>query len=580
MDTVFTLEIVIIFFTAFIGGYIALKFRQNIIIGFLVSGIILAIPVFSGFIKTNISTNLASLGVALLLFATGLEFPISKLKKVKKSILLGVPIQMVLFIIFSVLFLQFFGFSKLEGLIISAGFSNSSTLILLNIFEKKTGDNNSNVEDIVSWLIVQDIVMVSISIIVSSIAQNGEINFSPILLGLLKSLVLISLAIILGHSIIPKLFEKVARKNSFELLLILSFVFCLGMAYLAEVFGVSYSLGAFLAGVMISESFVNHEIFSEIKPIKNIFLTIFFVSLGSLILYSFLWDNLFKIIGIFLAISILKILITFIIIIVFEKHTYRAFNFSLALFQSGEFAFILAQIGLVNEWISNEVYSYIIAVTILSFLLTPFIYNKSNDWYNGIRDFLRSKNMKLYRLLFIKWDKAINIDQPGISRHVIICGFGRVGNYIGRALKKSGIDFIVIDTDPEIIDFCKQRGISIVYGDASNIDVLEKADVERATSIIIALPQNSAAEIIASNARSLNSNIKIIARSHVPDERENLIKRGVNLTIEPEFEAAVAISKKLYKIYGKSIHDIIEKIKSSNINRPVAPKFTKKIISY
>jgi CPA2 family monovalent cation:H+ antiporter-2 len=195
--------------------------------------------------------------------------------------------------------------------------------------------------------------------------------------------------------------------------------------------------------------------------------------------------------------------------------------------QGGEFAFILAQIGLDNGWIDRDFYSQVITTSILSFFLTPFLIDRSDDWYYSLREFVRRKSFKLYKLFFVKFGGLEPIDQPDMTNHVVICGFGRVGNYIGRAFEKVGVRYIVIDSNSETVDYCKQRGIRFVYGDASNIDILEKADVERAFAVVIALPKEGDTEIVASNVQKLNPAAKIIARSHEPVE--HLLNQSLKL---------------------------------------------------
>ncbi|MBN2016184.1 cation:proton antiporter [Candidatus Dojkabacteria bacterium] len=554
-------EIIVMFMVALVGGFIAIRLKQPALIGYLIGGVVLSL-FFSSFINVDISRGVAQIGIALLLFTTGLEFPISKLLTIRKTILFGAFLQLLFFVGLSTFVFSKFNFSNFEALFLSAAFSNSATVVVLKLLENEKIDIKIS-DNIVSWLILQDIAMVVIAVVMQALVGNGSFSSYDILESIAKSLVLIILAIVLGRTLIPRVFEAVSKLNSFELLLIISFVFCMGVAYFADIIGLSYTLGAFLAGVMISESFVNHEIFSEVRPLRDLFSVVFYVTLGTLLSPSFLLANIFKIILVLVGLFLLKFITSFIVIVLLEKQSRTAFVVSMILNQGGEFTFILAQIGFNNGWISEEFYSLNLIVSILSLLLTPVIIKRSSDWYVWIREYVRAKSPKLYRLFFIRLDRIVDIDQPDISDHVVICGFGRVGTYIGRALERSNVPFIVIDSNTETIDYCKQRGIKVVFGDASNIDVLEKADVERAKAIVIALPEEGAVEIIASNARSLNSSIKIIARSHTPIEDGRLKSKGVTITVEPEFEAAVSISKKILNFFGKGELNVAQYLKKS-----------------
>ncbi|MFC1780623.1 cation:proton antiporter, partial [Patescibacteria group bacterium] len=563
LEEVFVSEIVFILVFALIGGFVALKLKQPTLIGYLLGGLLLSLPVFSNLVNFDVSRSLAQVGVALLLFTTGVEFPISKLLSIKKTILVGAFLQFALFMLISTFVFSKVGFSSYEALFLSAAFSNGATIVILQMLEKNENIDRKSSDSIISWLIVQDITMVVIAVLINAFSTTPSLNTYDILEGLAKSAVFITVAILLGKGLIPKIFEAVSRFNSFEILLILSFCFCMVVTYLAEKIGLSYTLGAFLAGMMISESFVNHEIFSEVRPLRDLFSVIFYVTLGALFSPTFLFANIFKIILVLLGLLIIKFITSFFVIVFLEKQSRMAFIASIVMNQSGEFAFILSQIGLNNGWISEDFYSLNIIVTILSIFITPPMIRNSGKWYVSLREYVRRKSHKLYRLIFVRLDRITDIDQPDFINHVVICGFGRVGSYVGRALEKADIPYIVIDSNTETMDYCKQRGIKVIFGDASNIDVLEKADVERAQAIVIALPEEGATEIIASNARTLNPSIKIIARSHIPTDDQRLKIKGVTVTVEPEFEAAVSISKKLFNYFGKRGIDVTKYLKKS-----------------
>ncbi len=563
MEKVFVREILLILFFALAGGYIALKLKQPALIGYLIGGLFLSVPLFSKYIDFDVSRNVAQIGIALLLFTTGLEFSITKLLSIKFTVIISVFVQAFLFIIFSTFIFSKLYFSNYQGLFLAAAFSNSATIVVLHIIDKSEDIDINITNNIIQWMILQDIVMVIVAAVVNTISQSGIIEIYGIVESLAKSFAFICAAILLGKSVIPFVFESVSKLKSFEILLILSFVFCMLIAYLAELIGLSYTLGAFLAGIMISESFVNHEIISEIKPLRDIFSVLFYVTLGTLLSFEFFIGNIFKISVVLIVLLILKFITTFIVILIFKKQTRTAFLLSLILNQGGEFTFILSQIGLENNWIDKEFYSINIIVSILSILLSPILIPRANDWYYKIRKYIRDKSPKLYRFIFVKLDSIVDIDQPEITNHVVICGFGRVGTYVGRALERTNIPYIVIDSDTDTVDYCKQRGIKIVFGDASNIDVLEKADIERAVALVIALPEEAACEIIASNSRALNPKIKVVARSHVPEEDRRLKVKGVTVTVEPEFEAAVSISKKILNYFGKKELDVTNYLKKS-----------------
>ncbi len=565
MEQIFVREIVIVFFIAFLGGYIAMKSKLPPILGYLAGGVLLSLPFFadSNLINFEFTQGLAKIGVALLLFATGLEFPMSKLLSLKKSIVLATILQVILFILASMFLLSFTGFSTFEGVFISAAFSNSATIVILKLLEGGMKRDKGMYESILGMLILQDIAMIVLVVFIEAFAAGSGVDISAILESGAKASVFIITSVILGKTVIPQVFEAVSRLKSFEVLLLLAFVFCMAIAYFAEVIGFSFALGAFLAGVMVSESFVNHEVFSEVRPIRDLFSALFYVSLGSLISVPFLFGHVFKIVIAGLILIFVKIVVTFFSLLLTERQTRKAFMIGIAMMQGGEFAFILSQIGFEKNWIDKDMYSLVLLLTTFSLFLTPLFISRADDWYYSIREYIRQRFRRLYRILFVRFDTNEVVDQEGLFNHVVICGFGRVGTYVGRALEKADVPFVVVDSDSQVIDYCKQRDINVIFGDASNIDVLEKADVERAIAVVIALPEEGAAEIIASNVHKLNPQARVIARSHIPTEDQKLKTKGVSLTIEPEFEAAVSISKKILNFLGRGGIDVAKYLKKS-----------------
>jgi CPA2 family monovalent cation:H+ antiporter-2 len=563
MENIFVKEIVIILFVAFIGGYFFLKLKQPPFVGYLISGIIIALPIFSGTVRFEISQDIAQVGVALLLFAAGIEFPISKILSIKKTLLMGTALQLVIFIIIAKFVFSQIGFTPKESLFLAAAFTNSSTIVVIPLLEQRLLKGSKISDYVTGWLILQDIAIIAIAVLVGIFLGSESFTSYDILEAVAKSFLFISFSILLGKHIIPDVFDALSRLRSSELLLILSFVFCMTTAYLAEAIGLSFTLGAFLAGVMISESLVNHEVFSETKSLRNIFSAVFYVALGSLISISFVLSNLFKVIVLVFIVLILKLFIIIGIVVSLEKQMRKAFLVGILLMQSGEFAFILAQLGTSNGWVSSEIYSLTIVVTVVSLLVTPFAVIHQEEWYRKIRECIRKRSLRLYNLFFISLDSFSTQQQEDTHVSVVICGFGRVGSYIGKALERSHISFTIIDSDPDVVDYCRKKGYGAIVGDATNSDILKEAKVGHAEFLAIALPKEASVEIIAARAKDLNSRIKVIARSHNPKEDERLKIKGVDITVEPEFEAAISMSRKILALSGKSTINIVEFLKRS-----------------
>jgi len=563
LENEFVKEIVVILFVAFIGGYIFIRLKQPPFVGYLLSGIIISLPFFSGIIRFDVAKDVAQIGVALLLFAVGIEFPISKIFSIRKTLLIGTLVQLGVFIFIARFVFSFIGFSSREALFLSIAFTNSSTIVVIPLLEKKLFKGSKVSDYVIGWLILQDIAIIVIAVLAGTLLSNDPYSTYDVLEAIAKSFVFITISIILGKQLIPDVFNALSRIKSFELLLVLAFVFCMTVAFIAESLGLSFTLGAFLAGVMISESLVNHEIFSETKSLRDLFSPIYYVALGSLISITFVLQNIIKIVILVIIVLFVKFLIILGIVTSLEKQTRKAFLVALLLMQSGEFAFILSQLGLQNQWIGEEIYSLAIVVTVISLIITPFAVGYSEKWYICFQEFVKKRSPGIYNRLFISLNLSGQLEKSDEYPTVILCGFGRVGSYVGKALDKSQISFLVIDTDREVIDYCKGRGYQAMVGDAASSEILNKAQVDKAHFLVVALPKEAAAELVSSHARKLNPNIKIIARSHIPTDDIRLKQKGADITVEPEFEAAISISKKILALTGKSGIDVTKYLKKS-----------------
>lgn len=555
-------EITLILGVAFLGTYIFIKLKKPVILGYLVAGVFLGLNFFSRFINPENTSVFAEFGVALLLFTTGVEFSFDAISKVKKIALLGGVLQIVISVLFFYTFLGLFKFSQYESFFLASAFSFSSTALLVKLLEENKGLQTRQGEISLSWLVIQDICVVFFLVFLKLFGTNEGINAMDIFSSFLKSIMLIVFSLTFGKYIIPKILEVISRLNSEEALLIISLFFCITIALITEKLGLSYTLGAFLGGLMISQSFLNHQIVSEIKPIRNLFSLIFFVSIGTLFSFSFFISNFFKIIIFTLVIIFIKFIIVFILSLFLGKHSRTAFMIGLNLASISEFAFVISTIGLKNSWISKDIYSIVISVTILTLFLAPFLINNSENLYNKLRDFIKKKSIRLYRLLFIRYESIKEVDQPNIKNHVVICGYGRVGSYVGRVLNRLNIQFVVIESDSDLFSIYKNK-TNIIYGDATNTDILDKADVERAKVLIIALPSSISVDLVSDIAKKINPMIKIITRAHLPAQIEKLRKIGIRDAIEPEFEAAVEISKRTLRYLGKSNKNVEDYLKRS-----------------
>lgn len=547
-------HLVILIFVGIIGGMVAKKLKQPVIVGY-----ILGSAIFSTFFpleqnNENIVHGLATIGVTLLLFTIGIEFSLDKLLSVKKYALIGGVGQILLTTLFGIIIFPMFGFSSYESFFLGAVFSLSSTAVVVRILEELGILDHFSSEITVGWLILQDIAVVFIIILLGNFANTND-DSPDLILSIIKSFILIATSLVIGRKVLPKILTSIASLGSKELVIISAFGFSLLFALLAENFGVSSTLGAFLAGLMISESILHHEIITEINPLQAIFSMLFFVTIGSLFSLQFVWDNLILILLILAVIVIAKIIIVLGLGLVLKLHFKTAIEVALYLGQVGEFAFLSAQIALTNEWITPEFNSIVIAVTVLSLVITPSIIINTNRIYQLLGKFTRNNFPTLYRRLFTK---ALDDEHQhqNLANHTIILGYGRVGKYLTLALKKMRYKFVVIELN-KIEEIQKEVGEHrVIIGDATNTDVLLAANIEKAKIAIITLPKEAEVGEVIRVAKALNPDIQLIIRKH----HDSLIfnDEDVFAVIEPEFEATIKMLEKLLKVLRKKDKKIID----------------------
>lgn len=566
MDYSLLIDLALILFGGTVGGILATKFKQPLVLGYIVSGLFLGslIPHFRG--ESDITTIIAEIGVSLLLFTLGLEFSINRLKSVGKPGVLGAIFQILLVILIFTGILPFILDIEFNVALYLGGiFALSSTAVVAKMLSDKGDLDSSHGDLIMAWLIVQDIAVVPLTLILPQIASSGGFDLVPLLLSMAKSLVAIYLLLILGKKTVPYLFKKLALFDNRELLLVSAFMFCLVVSILANFIGLSFAVGAFLAGLLLSTSAVNHEVFTEIRPLRDMFSSVFFVSLGFLISLGVLYKYFF--IALFLALLVLfvKFLVVLVLVIFFNYHSKLAFLTSIALFQIGEFSFILAKVGFDADIIPKSIFQVVIASSIITILLSPVAYNFAPRVYKNFRNFVKQYVPFLYNSIFNIADSDAKMPRPRkvqLKDHMILVGYGRVGGYIGKVLSQTNISYVVIDLHYRTLSELRKRGIPSIYGDAINRDILMLANISDAKGVIIAIPDIVTNELILNNIRSLNPNAQVIIRAHRPEDIARLSIRGVKNIIEPEFEAALVIAKRILRSANvPSTSKIINKVR-------------------
>jgi CPA2 family monovalent cation:H+ antiporter-2 len=525
-------DIAIIVVAALIGGLIAQRLRQPLILGYILAGVAVG-PYTGGVTVTQVHDIelLAEIGVALLLFALGLEFSLKELKPVRYIALIGTPLQILLTMALGFGIGRWLGWEWLPSLWLGGLISLSSTMVILKTLanQGRLGTLSSRV--MIGMLIVQDLAVVPLMII---LPQLNELEAGLPLLGLavLKAAVFLALMILVGTRVIPYLLARIAGWNSRELFLLSVTAIGLGVGYGTYLFGLSFAFGAFVAGMVLSESDYSHQALSDIIPLRDIFSLLFFVSVGMLLDPAFLLANLGTILLVVLLVVLGKGLILGLLTGLFRYGDVVPLAVGLGLFQIGEFSFVLAREGLRTASISPDLYSFVLSATILTMVLTPFVSGLAEPLYA-----LRKRWFKHEPL------QTVNLPQTGLHDHVVIAGGGRVGQYVAQVLQRLELAFVVVELDQRRFEQAKAAGFPVIYGDASQAVVLEAARIEHARLLLITVPAGVVTQALVGQVRRLNPALHIVARSEGLEQMQALHDQGVHEVVQPEFEAGLEITR-------------------------------------
>lgn len=563
----FTSVFFIYLFIPFIFAFLARKIKISPLIGYIIGGLVLG-NIFPGISSHEAIKNSAFFGILLLLFTLGLETNFTKIFNFKKFIVIGGLLQITISIFFITLFSLLFKFSFLESLLFGIALSSSSTTIVVKLIQDRSEQNSFIGEIAIGLLLFQDFAFIPFLIIFASISNNNLSFFAistEIIVSFIKSAIIIGSLIYAGQKIIPWLFNKIS-KNSRELLNLFIIVFIFFVTGLSVALKIPSLIGVFIAGILIAQTVEHYHIFSEVRPIRDLLGVFFFVYIGSNINLTVISGFIPQILLFTAGLVLIKILVTLFIFIFFRFHSKTSLGLALYLFQIDEDAFILLSSALLNKVISYENYLFMITSTLITLILTPIMIQNKNKIYNTSRSLIKKYLPFLEKFITYRIDSNQSpIDTLEIKNHVVICGYGRIGSYIGRSLMLADIPYIAIDYNIYQVEKAKKQSVNIIYGDPTDINILDYAQVDEASIIILAVPDRSAQEAIILNARKLNRDIFVISRVHRQLDQIRMKDMGANLIIQPEFEASLSIIKKIYHWHKLDKEDIINKIRRLKI---------------
>ena len=518
------------------------KIKLPSIVGFLIAGMIIGPYGFQ--LISNISEIeiMAEVGVILLLFTIGLEFSLKELAKMKKLLLLGGGLQVLITILTTTILLYLFGLELRLAIFLGMLVSLSSTAIVLKLLSDRGELQTPQGKISVGILIFQDLAIVPMFLLVDILGTSGEINIISIVIRLLTAVGVIAFILFAAKYLSPKLLYYLARTRIRELFTVGIILILLGTAYLTHNFGLSFALGAFIAGLILSESEYSSQITAEVIPFKDVFNSIFFVSVGLLLNINYVIDFPIWVILSAAGIIILKSTIIYILVLLMKYPGRIAVLSALGLAQIGEFSFILAQQG--TQLLGNYM-DLLLASAIFTMIVTPFLIKFSTQ--------VADKSA-----LTKKSDKVSNKDE--LTKHVIIAGFGLNGRNLAKVLKETGIKYIVIEMNPDTVKQERSNGEPIIFGDISREEVLHTARIEDAKVLVVAISDRTISRRVIRIAKNINKDLFVLVRTRFLEETDDLIKLGSDAVIPEEFETSIQIFRRVLEQYHIPLNLIMQQV--------------------
>ncbi len=525
-------DVVIIVTAGFLGGVVAQRLRQPLILGYIAAGIVLG-PVTGGTLiyDPHDIELLAEIGIALLLFALGIEFSLKELRPVRTVALLGTSIQILLTVGVAAGVGLVLGWSWTDAVWFGGCVSLSSTMVILKTLQSQGRLGTLSSRVMIGMLLVQDLAVVPLLILLPKLTDLRS-GLPDLGWALVNSAAFLGLMIVVGTRVIPWLMRRVSRWNSRELFLLTVAGLGLGIGYATYKVGLSFAFGAFVAGIVLSESDHAHQALSDIIPLRDIFGLLFFVSVGMLLEPRFLQENLLLVLGLATAVSLTKGLVCAGVGRAFGYRNVVPIALGLTMFQAGEFAFVIGRVGIATESIGAELYSVIMAVTLVTMFVTPFVSGATRPVYR----YLKSRRPE-------EPVQTINIKHDELHDHVVMAGAGDMGHTVARVLGRLGLPFVAIELDQHRLETCRAAGLAVIYGDASHPLVLKAAGLDRACLLLITTPAPVVALAIARHARQLRPDLHIVARAESEELLEGLHALGVHEVVLPKMEAGLEVTR-------------------------------------
>jgi CPA2 family monovalent cation:H+ antiporter-2 len=542
------------------------RFQVPPVLGFLVTGILIG-PYGLGILNGGESVLNADLGIIFLLFTIGVDLSLKELWKMKKDLILGGTLQIILTTAVVFIICSAIGFSPATSTFLGFLISLSSTAIVLKVLQEKNEVYTPHGKTSLAILIFQDLAIVPL-ILITPLLAGSSVSFEGSLSTIfIKGSLIILVFILSAKFLVPRIFYYVGRTGSKELFLVSVVFICLSAAIFTSSIGLSLALGAFLAGIIISGSQYSQQAMGNIIPLRDMFMSFFFVSVGMLLDIGYLRENLLVIVIAAIVLIIAKSVACAATTFLLGRPLRTTILAGLALSQVGEFSFVLSRLGVEYSLLTEETYQAFLAVSIITMGVTPFVIKAS---YKPADYIVKMASGTAFGMKLVKGFYSESLDEeniePGMKDHLIIVGFGFSGKTISTAAKAAGIPYVIVETNPDIVKEEKMKGERISYGDATFGAVLEHAGIKNARVLITGISDAAATRKIVQTAKELNPNVCIIAKVRDLQEMKHLNALGADEIIPEEYETSVEIFVRLlekYLVPQESIDKLVNDVRAN-----------------
>lgn len=528
---------------AALGAAIAVRLKQSVILGYIVAGLIIS-PYTPGFVGDLGSVEaLADLGIILLMFTIGVELSIRELARVGRVAIAGGVIQTIAMIAVGAGAGLLLGWSTNASLFFGAAIAISSSTVLSKVLGERGALGSIHGRISLGWAAVQDLSLIVIVVVLSSLTSGGSNLLHDVVLGGGKALLFLIVLVPIGSRLLPFVLLRISALRSREIFILAVAGIALGTAYLASLFGMSTALGALVAGIVVSESDLSHQILGAVMPLRDVFAGLFFVSIGMLVNPSYVAHNIPLIIFVVVLIIVVKGVISTGLVTGLGRPLNVAVLAGVALAQAGEFSFLLGRMGVDLNALNEGEFSLILASTAVTIILAPAAYQLAIPLV-GQMEHRRRQTASMD-------DQLASLAAQPLQGHAVICGYGRVGRLIGGALRRRGLPLVVIEQDAEVAHRLRQEGLRVVLGDADNFTVLQHVGLGQARLLVVAIPGALETRQTVGNARQINSSLPVIARVQSEGERDYMQRQDVTAVVG-ERELGLEMTRLTLRRYGVS----------------------------